>query len=111
MGNEKNTNEFLCLFILFFCRDICFVLKIMVLSAFYIPSRDNGRVSWFQISHLYVHLSVHLPLSIQNFCLWTITLVNINGFSPNLVCALIMWRSGMGLLTGKFCQFLQLVTQ
>ena len=25
-------------------------------------------------------------------------------FSPNLVCALILWRSGLGLLTGKFRQ-------
>ena len=29
---------------------------------------------------------------------------NISGFSPNLVCALILWRSGLGLLIGKFCQ-------
>ena len=32
------------------------------------------------------------------------TRVNIDGFSPNLVCALILWRSGLGLLMGKFCQ-------
>ena len=31
---------------------------------------------------------------------------NINGFSPNLVCALILWKSGLGLLMGKFRQFL-----
>ena len=35
-----------------------------------------------------------------------ITLVNINGFSPNLVCVLILWRSALGLLMGKFRQFL-----
>ena len=35
-----------------------------------------------------------------------ITLVNINGFSPNLVCALIIWWSALGLLMGKFHQFL-----
>ena len=29
-------------------------------------------------------------------------LVNINGFSTKLVCALILWRSGLGLLMGKF---------
>ena len=33
-----------------------------------------------------------------------ITWVNINGFSPNLVCALILWRSDLGLLMGKFRQ-------
>ena len=35
-----------------------------------------------------------------------ITSVNITGFSQNLVCALILWRSGLGLLMGKFGQFL-----
>ena len=35
-----------------------------------------------------------------------ITLVNINGVSPNLVCALILWRSSLGLLMVKFRQFL-----
>ena len=33
-----------------------------------------------------------------------ITRININGFSPNLVCALILWRSGLGLLMGKIHQ-------
>ena len=33
------------------------------------------------------------------------TCVNINGFSPNLVCALILWRSSLGLLMGKFVKF------
>ena len=31
-----------------------------------------------------------------------ITWVNINGFSPNLVCALILWTCGLGSLMGKF---------
>ena len=35
-----------------------------------------------------------------------ITWVNINGFSPDLVCALILWISGLGLLMGIFRQFL-----
>ena len=33
-------------------------------------------------------------------------LVNINGLSPNFVCALILWKSGLGLLMGKFRQIL-----
>ena len=33
-----------------------------------------------------------------------ITWVNINGFSWNLVCAWILWRSGLGLLMDKFRQ-------
>ena len=47
-------------------------------------------------------------------CLWHIppyfhlrtSWVNLNGFSPNLICALILWRSGLWLLMGKFRQFL-----
>ena len=39
------------------------------------------------------------------FRFWMITWVNVNGFSPNLVCALILCRSGLGLLMGKFHRF------
>ena len=35
-----------------------------------------------------------------------ITLVKINGFSPNLVCALILWTSAFGLLIAGFHLFL-----
>ena len=35
-----------------------------------------------------------------------ITLVNTSEFSPNLVCALILWRPGLGLLMSEFRQFL-----
>ena len=38
-----------------------------------------------------------------------ITLVNNSGFSPDLVCALILWRSGLGMLMDKiFIKFGQL---
>ena len=50
---------------------------------------------------LSVHQSYVRP-SIFRFRM--ITRVNINGFSPNLVCALILWRSGLRLLMGKFHQ-------
>ena len=40
------------------------------------------------------------------FRFWMITWVNLSGFSPNLVCALILSRSGLGLLMGKFRQML-----
>ena len=40
------------------------------------------------------------------FCFGMITWVNLGGFSPNLVCALILWISGLGLLMGKFHQCL-----
>ena len=31
-------------------------------------------------------------------------MIKIDGFSPNMVCALILWISGLGLLMGKFRQ-------
>ena len=31
---------------------------------------------------------------------------HINGFSPNLVCAVILWSFGLGLLMGNFRQIL-----
>ena len=39
-----------------------------------------------------VHLSVRILFPDDNF----------NGFSPNLVCALMLLRSGLGLLMGNF---------
>ena len=36
-----------------------------------------------------------------------ITLLNINGFSPNLLCALILWTSALGLLMLEFRLFWQ----
>ena len=48
----------------------------------------------------------YLPPTCPHFHFQTINLVNINGYSPNLVFALIWWRSSLGLLMGKFCQFL-----
>ena len=43
------------------------------------------------------------------FRFWTIMLVNINGFSRNLVHALMLWRLGLGLQMGKFRQFLTVI--
>ena len=68
---------------------------------FYTPPHNSGGVLWFHVGRpcvrlLYVHPSV--------FRFRMVTGVNINGFSPNLVCALILWRSGLGLLMGKFPQ-------
>ena len=46
-----------------------------------------------------------MPVRPSVFRFRMITCVNINGFSSNLVCVLILWRSGLGLLFGKFRQF------
>ena len=65
------------------------------------PPHSSGRVLWFHIGRPWVSASI--------FCFQIITWVNINGFSPNLLCALILWRSGLGLLMGNFRQFLWVI--
>ena len=79
-------------------------------NPFYTPPHNSGGVLWFHVGRpcvrpsgrpSYVHPSVHLSV---RFRFRVITSVNINGFSPNLICALILWRSGLGLLMGKFRQ-------
>ena len=55
---------------------------------------------------LYICLSICHTFICLYFHLRMVTLVNINGFSPNLVCALILWGRGLGLLMGKFRQIL-----
>ena len=65
--------------------------------------------TWFGIADgqiLSVFDKSYQPGTHQYFHFWTITLVNINAFSPNLVCALILWSSALGLLICKFCLFL-----
>ena len=64
----------------------------------------RGRVLWFHVGRPCVCPSVVRPSVSVRFQM--ITCVNVSGFSPNLVCALILWRSGLGLLMGKFCQIL-----
>ena len=48
----------------------------------------------------------YLPAIHPYFTFRAITRVTLNGFSPNLRYALILWRSALGLLLGKFRQFL-----
>ena len=53
----------------------------------------------------YYDFTLDISMSVRlYFCFRMITWVNIDGFSPNLVCALILWRSGLELLMCKFCQ-------
>ena len=88
---------FFCFF--FFCFFSCFL--------FYTPPDDSDGELWFHICRSCVCPSVrqsYVRPSVFRFRM--ITGVNINLFSPNLVCALILWRSGLGLLMGKFRQCL-----
>ena len=76
---------------------------------FYTQPHDSGEVLWYHIGCLVcpsICLSVCHTSVGPCFRFQTITWVNVNGFSPNSVCALILWRSGFGLLIGKFHQFL-----
>ena len=74
----------------------------------YTQSHDSGGVLWFHFGHPCVCLSIHQSINSMSIHLSICisfpdeNLNNINGFSPNLVCALIVWRSGLGLLMGKF---------
>ena len=61
----------------------------------------NGRISSIFDSYL---PSIH-----PYFTFRTITWINLNGFSPNLICAVILWRSALGLLISKFYQFLTVI--
>ena len=78
----------------------------------YTPPQDSGGVLWwFHIGCPCVCLSIH-QLYICPFilvCFWMITWLNINGFSPNLVCSLKLWRSGLELLMGKFRQIFMFI--
>ena len=67
-------------------------------SLFYTPPHDSDGVLWFHVGRSYVRPSVVRP-SVFRF-----RMININGFSPNLVFALKLCRSGLGLLMGKFRQ-------
>ena len=60
---------------------------------------EGGPLMW--MFPLYLHVS---QKSGDDDEWWT--WINVNGFWPNLVCALILWRPGLGLLMGKLPQIL-----
>ena len=62
---------------------------------------------WFGIANGQISsiFDSYLPATCQYFTFWMIILVSIYGFSPDLVCVLPLWRSGLGLLMGNFRQF------
>ena len=85
----------------------CPKISNMLFHTFYTPLQDSGGVLWFHVGRPCVCPSVRQSFvrpSVFRFRM--ITWVNMNGFSPNLVCALILWKSGFGLLMGKFRQIL-----
>ena len=61
---------------------------------------------WFGIANGQISsiFDSYLPETRSYFCFWTITRVNNKGFSPKLLYALTLRRSGLGLLMAKFLQ-------
>ena len=112
-----------CVNLIFLCLIYMYKITLYVLSAslrvncsaenilayFYILPHDSGMALWLQGCRVFTHL---LYVGTY-FRFQTITWVNINAFPPNLVhvCALLSWISGLGLLRGKFRQFLTVICQ
>ena len=63
-----------------------------------------GIANW-QISSVFEIFTCISPRHIH-ICLFRTITLNINGFSPNLKCILILWRSGLGLHMGTLRQLL-----
>ena len=90
----------------------CFITVIKFVTrytCFYIQSHRSGGVLWFHVGRPCVRPSVCRtpvrPSVRPYFCIRMITSVNVDGFSPNLVCALILWRFGLRLRMGKLRHF------
>ena len=105
----KVSNEFLCHMICLEHLPNCkkYIISILVyyssLPVFFLyPRHDSGGVLWFHVRRPCVRPSV--PPSVILFA--DSNLSKFHGFSPNLVSALILWRSGLGLLMDNFRQFL-----
>ena len=68
--------------------------------AFYIPPHDRGRVLWYHVGCLCVRPSVRM-----SYVHPTVFSFPDDYLSKNLACALILSRSSLGLLIGKFREF------
>ena len=78
-------------------------------SCFYTPPHNSGRVLWFHVGSLWVRPSYVCLSVLSVFRFQMITWVNINVFSPNLVCALILW---FGIANGQISSiFMELSAQ
>ena len=104
------------LFLLFLCFHSCssfshVPLFHLLYYFFYLSSPFLGEMT--KMTHTGWYVNPNTINQISNcpyFCFETINWININWFSHNLVYVLILWRSGFGLLVGKFCQVLTRVT-
>ena len=87
---------------LHYCRGVSNKHCLFAVSFYTLP-HNGGGVLWLYVG---VRLSICCMSIHPYFHFQTITWVNVDGFSPNLVCALLFWRSDLGLLISKFHQFL-----
>ena len=92
---DTQTNWFVCQKPCLLCRKSWLLCQTFYTQEFFVLMQIQKYTSvCFTSAHPCFHFRI-------------ITWVNANGFSPNLVCALILWRSGLGLLMGQFHQFRQ----
>ena len=77
---------------------------------FFIP-HHTIVVSYYDFTLVFMCPSPSVPLSVHPsiFSFQKKTWVNVFGFSPNMVYALILWGPGLGLQMGKFHQFLSVI--
>ena len=54
-----------------------------------------------KITQKYERIHSFTKRTVRSFRKFEVREVNINGISPNMVCALILWISGLGLLRPK----------
>ena len=109
----------------FFCLSVLFIPShTLVLGYYPHPVCPPSVSTWFPLFNLnsfwWILFKLYLHMQIRDWRLWAVngiilsTLsafrkiiwVNINRFLPNLVYVLILLRSGLGFLIGKFRQFL-----
>ena len=78
-------------------------------SVFSFLDNNLSKCHWINAKLVCIDIVIfdsYQPATGQYFPFRMITLVVISGFPPNLVCTLILGRSGLGLLMSKFRQFL-----
>ena len=68
--------------------------------SFYTPPHDNGGVQWYHVGHPCVCPSICPSSMHPYFHYQMITWVDISGFSPNVVYALILWTC-FGIVNGQ----------
>ena len=104
----QNIPDSVCLSCVFCDRCVSLSLTLITWSLFqYIFHIIIASIFlWYYGITLTVRVSVRLSyIRPSVFLFWTTTGLNLIGFSPNLVCALILWRSGLGLLVVRFVIF------